>query len=135
MSVEDKPLPQADFASEPEPPKPKEESSQKEDSMAIFKVMIVGVRGIRQADWRPGPGKPACYCEVKRGETPLHRTTTIDGSTVLRWAEEFGVWEYEIGESLEFKVWDSDVAGAKCLGKVTLTPDAYMEKGCNMEFP
>eukprot|EP00419_Tripos_fusus_P085971 CAMPEP_0172850884 /NCGR_PEP_ID=MMETSP1075-20121228/50673_1 /TAXON_ID=2916 /ORGANISM="Ceratium fusus, Strain PA161109" /LENGTH=62 /DNA_ID=CAMNT_0013696823 /DNA_START=1 /DNA_END=186 /DNA_ORIENTATION=+ len=51
------------------------------------------------------------------------------------WAEEFSVWEYEIGESLEFKLWDSDMVGANYLGKVLLTPGAFIEKGCNMEFP
>merc|ERR1719195_1027049 len=54
---------------------------------------------------------------------------------VRHWAEEFSVWEYEIGESLEFKLWDSDMVGANYLGKVLLTPGAFIEKGCNMEFP
>jgi len=51
-----------------------------------------------------------------------------------RWAEEFEVWEFDDGDQLEFKVWDKDLVGSDYLGKVLLSPDAFMENGCNNLF-
>jgi len=100
-----------------------------------FTIMIVGARGIRNTDWMPGLSKPHCHCEAKRGDKVLFTTKSIKDSMVPRWVEEFDVWELEQDEQLEFKVWDTDVVGAECLGKVIVAPDTFMEHGCNQDFP
>jgi len=119
--VKDEPMVQEEVVEEE--PKPK------------FSVMIVGARGIRNTDWLPGTGKPDCYCEVKCGDKDLYKTKTIDNCMVPRWLEEFEVWEFEETSKLEFKVYDKDLVGSDYLGKVVLTADSFMGKGCNADFP
>jgi len=99
-----------------------------------FSIMIVGARGIQNADWMPGLGKPHCYCEVKRRDHVIFTTKTINDSMMPCWSEEFDVGELEKDEKLEFKVWDKDVVGTDCLGKVVVAPDSFMEQGCNQDF-
>jgi len=82
----------------------------------------------------PGLGKPDCYCEVKLKGEVIEKTPVIDDTMKPRWAHEFTMMECEDDAKLEFKVWDSDVGGRDLLGTVNLTPSAYMERGCNMEF-
>jgi len=74
-----------------------------------------------------------CYCVAMRGGTEIYRTKTIDNSLTPCWAEEFEV-EYNDGEELEFKVWDSDVGRADYLGKVVLTKEQFAVNGVNGEF-
>jgi len=99
-----------------------------------FTVSILGARGIRDSDWLPGSGKPDCYCVAMQGGKEIYRTKTIDNSLMPRWAEDFDVFEYNDGAELEFKVWDSDVGGADCLGKVVLTNEQFAVHGLNGEF-
>jgi len=82
----------------------------------------------------PGLGKPDCYCVATRGGTELHKTKTIKDSLTPHWAEEFDVFDYNDGEELEFKVWDSDVIGADYLGKVVLKQEQFMVNGLNGDF-
>jgi len=119
----------------PEPVKEEEqEPPPAEDPKPKYTFMIVGARGIRNTDWMPGLGKPDCYCEVKLKGEVLEKTPVIDDTMKPRWAYEFTMMDCEDDATLEFKVWDSDVAGRDLLGTVNLKPSAYMEKGCNMEF-
>jgi len=117
-------------AAEPVAPEPEEP---KEDPKPFCTIMIVGARGFRNTDWFPGLGKPDCYCEVKRGDKEVFKTKVVQNSMVPKWTEEFQVWEEE-DQELEFKLFDSDLTGSDYLGKVKITPNAWMENGFNTEF-
>jgi len=110
------------------------ETKDQEARTPKFTVTIVSARGIRNSDWLPGPGKPDCYCVATRGSTEVYRTKVIQNSLTPLWAEEFDVFEFNDGEELEFKVWDSDLTGADYLGKVVLVKEQFMVDGVNGDF-
>mmetsp|Transcript_6063 Transcript_6063/g.17943 ORF Transcript_6063/g.17943 Transcript_6063/m.17943 type:complete len:353 (-) Transcript_6063:292-1350(-) len=99
-------------------------------------VAIWGARGLRNADWLPGTGTSDCYCALKIAgkDKELHRTRVINDSLEPIWKEEFDVVEFQPGDSLEFVVWDSDVARKDLIGRVTLDSSAFEPDGFNGEL-
>jgi hypothetical protein len=93
--------------------------------------MIVGARGLRDADWIPGTGASDCFCKVKVADDPeslLHETATINNTLCPVWEEEVQIAEFQDGKDLEFSVWDADTGtGNESLGNVVLKNEDFKD--------
>lgn len=93
-------------------------------------VMIVGCRGLRDADWFFGKTNTsdAFVTFGKHGDLS-HRTSVKPNSVNPEWNYEAVIDTVSAGESLEFKVWDQDKGKPDdLLGQAFLTPH-MMEHG------
>jgi len=125
---------------QPEAKQEAEQEAQPEtqpEAAAVPKVTIaiVGARGLRNADWMPGSGKSDCFCTVSLlgKEEELYKTKVMNNTLTPVWNEETEV-EVATGESLEFRVYDADVASRDFLGKVKLDSASFEKSGFNGEL-
>jgi len=112
--------------------KPPQESLQEKEPQLI--VTIVGVRGLRDAAWLPGTGKPDCYCELTTGRLMLHATSCIPDTCEPTWCAKCNVMDIATGSPLTFTVYERDLFGADTLGKATLQNKDYATNGFNGEL-
>jgi len=97
-------------------------------------VTIVGVRGLRDADWLPGTGKPYCHCDLTTGRLVLHTTSGIPNTPEPTWCDECRVTDIALGSPLTFTVYDKDHLGVDMLGQATLQSKDYAANGFNGEL-
>mmetsp|Transcript_66357 Transcript_66357/g.188419 ORF Transcript_66357/g.188419 Transcript_66357/m.188419 type:complete len:362 (-) Transcript_66357:66-1151(-) len=100
------------------------------------KVVILGARGLREAEVFPGTER-TCYCTLALAGSEDRLATTKEVKNALE-----PVWDHEAGvpglddSALEFVIWDADADGAsELLGKATLEAARIREQeGFNGEL-
>jgi len=97
-----------------------------------LRVVVRSASGLRAADFSFGGGKsdPFCICQI-RGKPDLKiQTRHISKTLEPVWEEEHEFDLYELGDSLEFTVFDHDKGSASdLLGKVTLASGDFDRAG------
>jgi len=95
-------------------------------------VAVVGVRGIRSAEWQSTEDKPDCFCIVKsmKEDQELCRTQALKGAYEPAWKQEFEIAELETRDSLHFCVMEDD----KVMGIANLEPSIFASAGFNGEL-
>jgi len=110
---------------------------------APLRMVIVGARGLRDADWVPGTGKsdPYCVCEVQarpdatRPDATKVQTPVINDTCDPTWDHEAEITGFQPGDALVFKVYDQDTGKSDFLGTVTLQSQTFYPGGFDGELP
>lgn len=96
-------------------------------------VTVVGARGLRNADWLPGPGSSSeTYVVVKMDGKELHTTKAIGDSLEPFWREEMTIPDWAVGQRVEFEIYDRKLSGEQIfLGRVPLESHFFEMDGFN----
>jgi len=102
------------------------------------KVVIVGARGLREAEGFPGSER-FCYCKmgVAGNDDDQIRTGQVKNALDPTWNHSVEVMGFpQEGGSLDFNIWDADAdgKGEELLGKCTLEGSQFQENGFNGEI-
>jgi len=103
-----------------------------------LRMVIVGARGLRDADWVPGTGKsdPYCTCEVlSRPEATKVQTSVINDTCEPTWDHEAEIAGFQPGDVLVFKVYDQDLGKSDFLGTVSLKSEQFYPGGFDGDVP
>jgi len=98
-----------------------------------LKVVIVGARGVREPDWKPGTGKDDAYCTCEIPAKPGSKFQTginRDAANPV-WDHSAEVQGYAPGDALQFAVRDKEHQ----LGTAVLQGDQVMPSGFEGELP
>lgn len=102
----------------------------------VLKVAIVAAQGLRDADWLPGGGNsdPYCICILRKahGErTEKFRTKVCNNTADPFWNHAMEtISDYQLGDVLEFEVWDADMLKTDdLLGRVELSSAYFLPNG------
>lgn len=100
-------------------------------------VMIVGARNLRDTDWFSGPDR-FFYCTFKPtgwDDGLVYSTRWINDVVDPVWKEEAEVTDYQLGDALEFNVWDADADDqSELLGTARLECEHFDVNGFNGEL-
>lgn len=99
-------------------------------------IVIVGARGLREADeWFPDSRLHwSCAASIYGRDGMLYKTKQVRDTPAPLWREEFTVSEYEVGDTLEFSIWESDADGKReDVGRAFLEAFKFDPNGFNGE--
>mmetsp|Transcript_18737 Transcript_18737/g.58894 ORF Transcript_18737/g.58894 Transcript_18737/m.58894 type:complete len:826 (+) Transcript_18737:49-2526(+) len=104
-----------------------------------LRVLVIGARGLRNADWLPGAGKSDvyCVCSIVGKSHATSTTATCDDTLTPVWNHDFELAHYQIGDSLKFDLMDSDVSCIKKddhLGTALLPSSSFYPHGFDGEL-
>jgi len=91
-------------------------------------VNIMNARGLYNADgFLAGKSDPYCICLVPGKEKSQFKTPTVNNCPDPEWNFTGTITDFEVGDTLEFQVWDSDTFPKPddLLGKVTLSAEDF----------
>jgi len=100
-----------------------------QDGMQVEQVLAVSVmnaRGLYNADgFLAGKSDPYCICSIPGKPHAKFTTPTINNCLDPDWNHTEELVGFQLGDSLEFEVWDSDTKPKpdQLLGKVMLSPE------------
>jgi len=100
-----------------------------------LRITIVSAKGLRIADWTSGEGKsdPYCICELKgKSRASKVQTEVVEHSLDPEWNHEGVLNDYTVGDSLVFKIYDSDYI---FLGSLVLPSEKFHPHGFEGELP
>jgi len=102
-----------------------------------LKVVIVGARGLRNADWLcNGVSDPYCVCEIDGKPAVKIKTKTVANSLNPAWNHEGQLVGYTPRDSLTFSIYDSDIGKSDdFLGRMTLPSSEFHPHGFDGEKP
>jgi len=103
-----------------------------------LQIMIVGARGLRDADWLPGGGvsDPYCICEILTKPMSKVQTPVLNNTLNPVWNHEAEFPDYVPGDIFLFKVYDSDVGKQDdFLGSAVLESHQFYPFGFIGELP
>lgn len=107
------------------------------DELARISITILGVRGIRNANWG---GKhrlmPFCSCRLTDKPSSEVRTPPVAPASIVTWKHEAEILSAKLGNNLIFSVWglDKSTGDEFLLGDVTLTSEMFIEDGFDGEL-
>lgn len=97
-----------------------------------LEVGIIKANGLRNADW-DGKSDPYCMCVIPGKEPPQGRsrlkTMAITDDLNPVWNFRDVMPGYKVGDDLQFKVFDEDLAADELLGMVQLPHDQFYPDG------
>jgi len=99
-----------------------------------LRMVIVGARGLRDADW-VGKSDPYCVCEVLTKPDTKVQTPVIKNTLNPTWDHETEITRFQPGDILVFKVYDQDVGKSDFLGTVSLESKQFYPGGFDGEVP
>lgn len=95
--------------------------------VARLGINIISASGLRGAD-RNGQSDPYCVVRCPGRPKSKYQTKVIQFSLNPVWRESCEIEEFFAGDELEFAVYDKDVSGRECLGKISI-PQASLTEG------
>lgn len=100
------------------------------EEIMYLQVVIEGAKDLRNADLF-GKSDPYCVCEINGKEAAAKvKTSVVSNNLNPQWDHEAKITDYEIGDSLVFSVYDSDIGkDDDFLGKATLEKDQICKEG------